>query len=108
MEPLISVIVPVYNAEKYLDQCLESIVAQRYRHLEIIVVDDGSTDTSGERIDRWAERDERIRVIHQPNGGYGKAMNAGLRAATGEYFAFISGLASKPPVASLTLLAVMV
>ena len=83
-EPLISVIVPVYNAEKYLGQCLESIVAQSYRHLEIIVVDDGSTDGSGTICDRWAERDERIRVIHQPNGGHSAARNTALDAMKGD------------------------
>lgn len=83
-EPLISVIVPVYNAEAFLDQCLESIVAQTYRRLEIIVVDDGSTDGSGEKCDRWAERDERIRVIHQPNGGHSAARNSALDAMTGD------------------------
>ena len=83
-DSLISVIVPVYNAEKYLDQCLESIVAQTYCHLEIIVVDDGSTDGSGAKCDSWAERDKRIRVIHQPNGGHSAARNAALDAMTGE------------------------
>ena len=83
-EPLISVIVPVYNAEAFLDQCLESIVAQTYRRLEIIVVDDGSTDGSGEKCDRWAERDERIRVIHQPNGGHSAARNSALDTMTGD------------------------
>jgi len=82
--PLISVIVPVYNVEKYLDECLESIVAQSYRHLEILVVDDGSTDHSGEMCDRWAERDERIKVIHQPNGGLSAARNTALDVMTGE------------------------
>ena len=84
MEPLISVIVPVFNAENYLDQCLESIVAQSYRHLEILVVDDGSTDGSGKICDRWAERDERIRVIHQPNGGHSAARNAALDVMSGD------------------------
>ena len=84
-EPLISVIVPVYNVEGYLDQCLESIVSQSYRHLEILVVDDGSTDASGDKCDRWAERDDRIRVIHQPNGGLSAARNTALDAMTGEW-----------------------
>ena len=83
-QPLISVLVPAYNAEKYLDQCLESIVGQTYRHLEIIVVDDGSTDGSGEICDRWAGRDERIRVIRQPNGGHSAARNTALDTMTGE------------------------
>ena len=83
-QPLISVIVPVYNAEAFLDHCLESIVSQSYRHLEIIIVDDGSTDGSETKCDRWAEQDERIRVIHQPNGGHSAARNAGLDAMKGE------------------------
>lgn len=84
MEPLISVIVPVYNAEAFLDQCLQSITTQSYRRLEIIVVDDGSTDSTGEKCDRWAGLDERIRVIHQPNGGHSAARNTALDAMTGE------------------------
>ena len=84
-EPLISVIVPVYNVEGFLDQCLESIVSQSYRHLEILVVDDGSTDSSGAICDRWAERDERIRVIHQPNGGLSAARNTALDVMRGEW-----------------------
>jgi glycosyltransferase involved in cell wall biosynthesis len=84
MEPLISVIVPVYNVEAYLDQCIESIVAQSYRHLEILVVDDGSTDSSGEKCDQWAQRDERIQVFHQPNGGLSAARNTALDAMHGE------------------------
>lgn len=83
-EPLISVIVPAYNAEAFLDQCLESIVAQSYRRLEVIVVDDGSTDGTGEICDRWAGKDDRIRVIHQPNGGHSAARNTALDAMTGE------------------------
>ena len=84
-EPLISVIVPVYNVESYLDQCLESIVAQSYSQLEILVVDDGSTDGSCDKCNRWAERDERIRVIHQPNGGLSAARNTALDAMTGQW-----------------------
>ena len=89
MEPLISVIVPAYNAEAFLDQCLESIVAQSYRHLEILVVDDGSTDGTAALCDRWAERDERIRIIHQPNGGHSAARNTALDAMTGELVAMV-------------------
>ena len=84
MEPLISVIVPVYNVEDYLDQCMESIVGQTYPHLEILMVDDGSTDNSGTLCDQWAERDQRIRVIHQENGGLSAARNTALDAMSGE------------------------
>ena len=84
MEPLISVIVPVYNVENYLDQCMESIVGQTYPHLEILMVDDGSTDNSGALCDQWAERDQRIRVIHQENGGLSAARNTALDAMSGE------------------------
>lgn len=84
MEPLISVIVPVYNVEAYLDQCMESIVAQSYRHLEILVVDDGSTDDCGAKCDQWAQRDDRIQVIHQSNGGLSAARNSALDVMHGE------------------------
>lgn len=88
-EPLISVIVPVYKVERYLDRCVESIVNQTYRNLEIILVDDGSPDGCPAMCDAWAERDERIRVIHKENGGGGSARNAGLVQAAGEYIAFV-------------------
>lgn len=84
MSPLISVVVPVYNVAQYLDQCLESIVNQTYRNLEILVVDDGSTDGSGAMCDRWTERDERIHVFHQPNGGLSAARNTALDNMKGE------------------------
>lgn len=89
MQPLISVIVPVYNAAPFLDQCLESIVGQTYRNLEILVVDDGSTDGSAEMCDRWAESDERIRIIHQPNGGHSAARNAALDVMTGSLITMV-------------------
>ncbi|MCD7838327.1 MAG: glycosyltransferase [Clostridiales bacterium] len=85
----ISVIVPVYNVERYLDQCVESIVKQSYQNLEIILVDDGSSDTSGAICDQWAARDTRIRVIHQENGGLSAARNSGLDRASGAYISFI-------------------
>lgn len=103
-EPLISVIVPVYNVEGYLDPCLESIVSQSYRHLEILVVDDGSTDASGAMCDRWAERDERIRVIHQPNGGLSAARNSALDAMTGEWVIMVDSDDVLHPQATATLL----
>ena len=86
---LISVIVPVYNVERYLDKCIESICSQTFRNLEIILSDDGSTDSSGTICDCWAERDSRIRVIHKKNGGLSDARNAGIEIATGTYFMFV-------------------
>lgn len=85
----ISVIVPVYKVEPYLDQCVSSIVNQTYPNLEIILVDDGSPDNCPAMCDAWAEKDQRIRVIHQQNQGGGAARNAGLGIATGEYIAFV-------------------
>ena len=87
--PLISVIVPVYRVEKYLDRCLQSITGQTYRNLEIILVDDGSPDNSGAICDAWAARDSRIRVIHKENAGAGAARNTGLDVATGEILSMI-------------------
>lgn len=89
MRPLISVIVPVYKVEKYLDECIQSIVSQTYSNLEIILVDDGSTDNCPQMCDKWAMKDSRIRVIHQENGGLSAARNAGLDAASGEYIGFV-------------------
>ena len=85
----ISIIVPVYKVEAYLDRCVESIVNQTYQNLEIILVDDGSPDTCGAMCDAWAEKDSRIRVIHKPNGGLSDARNAGMEIATGEYIGFV-------------------
>lgn len=89
--PLISVIVPVYHVEKYLDKCVQSIVDQTYQNLEIILVDDGSPDNCPAMCDAWAARDSRIKVIHKPNGGLSDARNAGMAVATGEYIGFIDG-----------------
>lgn len=86
--PLISVIVPVYNPGKHLHRCLDSIVGQTYRNLQIILIDDGSTDGSGEVCDQYAANDDRIIVVHQPNGGVSKARNAGLEIANGDYYQF--------------------
>lgn len=86
---LISVIVPVYKVEAYLDRCVQSIVNQTYQNLEIILVDDGSPDNCGAMCDAWAEKDSRIRVIHKSNGGLSDARNAGMAIATGEYIAFV-------------------
>ena len=87
--PLISVIVPVYRVEQYLDRCLRSITEQTYRNLEIILVDDGSPDNSGAICDAWAAKDSRIRVIHKENAGAGAARNTALDAAAGEIISMI-------------------
>ena len=86
---LISVIVPIYKVEKYLDQCVESIVNQTYKNLEIILVDDGSPDNCPQMCDDWAEKEKRIKVVHKKNGGLSDARNAGLEIATGDYIAFV-------------------
>ncbi len=86
---LISVIVPVYNIEKYIERCVRSICVQTYKNLEILLVDDGSTDGSGEICERLAKEDERIRVFHKENGGSSSARNVGIREARGEYLGFI-------------------
>lgn len=88
-QPLISVIVPVYKVEPYLDKCISSIVNQTYTNLEIILVDDGSSDNCPAMCDAWAEKDSRMRVIHKPNGGLSDARNAGITVATGELMAFV-------------------
>ena len=87
--PLISVIVPIYGVEKYLEQCLDSILNQTYRQLEIILIDDGSPDRCGDICDRYAIQDSRIQVIHQTNQGLSAARNAGMDIAIGEYISFI-------------------
>lgn len=86
---MISVIVPVYNVEPYLCRCIDSIIAQTYKDLEIILVDDGSPDNCGAICDEYAVKDSRVKVIHKKNGGLSSARNAGLVAATGEYIAFV-------------------
>lgn len=89
MNDVISVIMPVYNVADYLPQCIESVLNQDYPNLEVILIDDGSTDESGRICDRYASQDSRIRVIHQKNGGAAAAKNAGLRIATGEFLSFV-------------------
>lgn len=86
---LVSVIIPVYNVEKLIDRCMESVVGQTYRNLEIILVDDGSTDRSLEKCYFWKEKDERVTVISKENGGTASARNAGLDAAHGQWIAFV-------------------
>jgi len=85
---LVSVVVPVYNVEQYIDRCIESIVNQTYRQLEIIMVDDGSTDGCPDICDKWALKDNRISVIHKTNAGLGMARNTGIDNAKGEYICF--------------------
>lgn len=89
MEPLISVIVPVYNVEEYLPRCLDSILAQTYRHIELVLVNDGSTDNSGAVCDRYAAEDPRVCVVHQDNAGVGHTRNVGLAQADGDYITFV-------------------
>lgn len=89
MNRSISVIVPIYNVEKYLDRCIQSIVNQTYKNLEIILVDDGSSDGSPLMCDEWKKKDIRISVIHKTNGGLSDARNKGLEVATGEYILFV-------------------
>lgn len=88
-EPLVSIIIPVYNVEKYLPECLDSIINQTYSNLEIILVDDGSPDKCGEICDKYAVSDLRIKVIHKENGGVSSARNAGMDISTGEWISFI-------------------
>ena len=86
---LISIIVPVYNVEKYLKKCVDSIVNQTYKNLEIILVDDGATDSSGEICDELEKLDNRIKVYHKENGGLSDARNYGVARATGSYIGFV-------------------
>lgn len=88
-KPLISVIIPVYKVEKYLDKCVASVVSQTYENLEIILVDDGSPDNCPAMCDEWAKKDNRIKVIHKENGGLSDARNRGIEIATGEYIMFV-------------------
>lgn len=88
-EDLISVIVPVYGVEKYLDKCIESILSQTYHNLEIILVDDGSPDNCPQMCDDWAKKDGRIKVIHKENGGQGSARNMALNICQGDYICFV-------------------
>ena len=87
--PLVSVIVPVYNVEKYIRECIESVIKQSYTHLEILIIDDGTPDNSGKIADYYATVDTRIRVIHKNNGGVASARNEGIREAKGEFIIFI-------------------
>ena len=87
-EGLVSVVLPIYNVEKYLDRCVDSVVNQTYKNIEIILVDDGSPDGCPQKCEEWAKRDERIKVIHKANAGLGYARNTGIENASGEYICF--------------------
>ena len=86
---LITVVIPVYNVEDYLAKCIDSVLSQSYSFLEIILVDDGSTDSCGQMCDKYAEKDKRIKVIHKSNGGLSSARNSGIDIASGKYIAFV-------------------
>ena len=88
-EVLVSIIIPVYNVEQYIEQCLESAVNQTLKEIEVIVIDDGATDSSGDIADDYAKKYDNLKVIHKPNGGLGSARNAGLQHAKGEYIYFL-------------------
>lgn len=89
MERLVTVVIPLCNMAAYLDACMAGVLAQTYTALDILLVDDGSTDESPAMCDAYAQRDERVRVIHQPNGGISYARNTGIEAAKGEYITFV-------------------
>lgn len=84
-EPAVSVIVPIYNVEKYLAECVDSILGQTFQDIEVILVDDGSSDRSGQMADDYAAQDTRVKVIHKENGGLSSARNAGMKVARGQY-----------------------
>lgn len=89
--PLVSFIIPCYNVELYIEHCINSIINQKYRNIEIISVDDGSPDNSGKILDKLAVKDSRMKVIHKDNGGVSSARNVGIEAASGEYIVFVDG-----------------
>ena len=91
VEPCVSVIVPCFNVEDYISECLDSVCAQTYRHLDVVLVDDGSTDATAEIVSQYATDDDRIRVVTQSNGGLGAARNAGIELAFGEFIFFLDG-----------------
>ena len=88
-QPKISIVIPIYNVEKYLEECLTSITKQTLKEIEIIAVDDGSTDSSGKILDSFAAKDKRIKAIHQKNTGYSAAVNLGIEKASGEYVGIV-------------------
>ncbi len=107
-DDVISVIVPIYRVEEYLNQCIESIVNQTYSNLQVILVDDGSPDRCGEMCEDWARRDKRIKVLHKKNGGLSDARNAGLAIATGRFVAFVDSDDWVEPQMYETMLSILV
>lgn len=91
MNNTVSIVVPIFNVEKYLDDCVESLIEQTYENLEIILVDDGSFDGSAQKCDKYAEKDSRVKVIHKKNGGLSSSRECGINAATGEYLMIVDG-----------------
>ena len=89
MKPLISIIIPVYNVEKYINCCIDSIVNQTYRNIEVIIVDDGSTDDSLKICNLYSQQDKRVKTFHKENSGLSDARNFGFKQSTGEYILFI-------------------
>lgn len=87
--PKLSVVVPVYKVEKFLSRCIDSLLAQDYENIEVVLVDDGSPDTCPEICDRYAKADKRVKVVHKCNGGLCSARNAGIDVSTGEYITFV-------------------
>ena len=88
---LVSIIIPAYNVEKYIEKCLSSILEQTYTNIEVVVVDDGSTDKTGQLIDSVTQQDSRVHVIHKKNAGVSAARNSGIEMSTGEYLVFVDG-----------------
>ena len=88
-EPKVSVVIPMYNVEKYLDTCVQSVRKQTLQDIEIILVDDGSPDRCGDMAEEYAKQDSRVKVVHRKNGGLGPARNSGMEVATGEYIGFV-------------------
>ncbi len=107
MDQLISVIIPVYNVAPYIDKCVESVVNQTHKNLEIILIDDGSIDESGVKCDKWQEKDQRIKTIHTKNHGVSHARNIGLAAMHGDYVGFVDGDDWLEPDMYMSLLHIM-
>ena len=89
LKELITIVVPIYNVEEYLNKCIETILCQTYENIEILLIDDGSTDNCGNICDLYAKKDSRVKVIHKENGGLSDARNTGIEAANGKYICFI-------------------